>query len=360
MEGKHDVHHLSKFRDLVFRIPKVFILVAITCMIVGFALLRFYFRLTDRVIDLKEKKSCYFYIHTGSVFEAVKDSLVKKGYLTDPEKFEWLAQRKNYDQHIKPGRYRLMNGMRNNELVNLLRSGNQEPVKIVIQNVRTNNELAGKIGKYLEIDSTQLMERFTDTSYLARFDLTPPTLFVLFVPDTYEFYWNTSVDQLFERMQREYEHFWNSRRRHQADSLHLSKAEVVSLASIVEKESNKNEEKPVIAGVYINRLKKQIPLQADPTVIFALNDYRIRRVIKKHTEIKSPYNTYYFSGLPPGPICLPSKSSVDAVLHAADHSYLYFCAREDFSGYHNFAADLKTHNRNAQKYQKALNKMNIK
>jgi UPF0755 protein len=320
----------------------------------------FYLALTKPVIRLKDRKSCYFYVHTGSGFQAVIDSLVKKGYLTDPGKFEWLARRKHYDQRVRPGRYRLVDGMRNNTLVNLLRSGRQEPVRIIIQNVRTREELAGKIGRNLEVDSTRLSKLFNDPEFLARYDIFPPTLFILFIPNTYEFYWNTSGEQLFARMSREYQRFWNPGRIRLADSLHLSVAEVVTLASIVEKESNKNAEKPVIAGVYLNRLKKQIPLQADPTVIFAWNDYRIRRVLKKHTEIKSPYNTYYRTGLPPGPICLPSVASVDAVLHAVNHTYYYFCAREDLSGYHSFATGLEEHNRNARRYQKALDKMNIR
>lgn len=341
-------------------IAKVFILGGVTVILFATALLWYYIRWTKPVINLKEKKSCYFYIHSGSGFEAVKDSLVKKRYLNDPETFAWLAQLKHYDRHVKPGRYRLVNGMRNNALVNLLRSGKQEPVRIIIQNVRTREELAGKIGRQLEVDSAKLIKLFSNPSYLAKFNISPATLFVLFIPDTYEFFWNTSGDQLFKRMNREYEHFWNPRRKQMADSLQLSVAEVVTLASIVEKESNKNAEKPMIAGVYLNRLKKRIPLQADPTVIFAWNDYRIRRVLKIHTEIKSPYNTYFRTGLPPGPICLPSMASIDAVLHAVNHSCFYFCAREDLSGYHNFAADLEAHNRNARKYQKALDKMNIK
>jgi UPF0755 protein len=336
------------------------VLGGITVIFVALTLLWYYHLVTKPMIHLVHQRSCYFYIRTGSGFGAVKDSLVKKGYLTDPEKFEWLARRKHYDQHVKPGRYRLVNGMRNNVLVNLLRSGKQEPVRIIIQNVRTRNELAGKIGGHLEVDSVHLVKMFNDPAYLAAFHLSPATLFVLFIPDTYEFYWNTSGDQLFKRMDLEYKRFWNIGRTRLADSLKLSVIEVVTLASIVEKESNKNEEKPVIAGVYLNRLKKQIPLQADPTVIFAWDDYRIRRVLKVHTEINSPYNTYNRTGLPPGPICLPSIASIDAVLHAKKHAYYYFCAREDLSGYHNFAANLEEHNRNARKYQKSLDKMNIR
>jgi UPF0755 protein len=320
----------------------------------------FYLRMTKVIINLSEKKYCYFYIHTGASFRAVRDSLVKKGYLTDPEVFEWLANRKNYPQHIRPGRYRLTNGLRNNNLVNMLRSGMQEPVRIIIQNVRTRGDLAGRIGHQLEPDSLKLIGLFNDPAYLTGYGLTPSTLFVIFVPDTYEFFWNTSADQLFQRMYKEYNRFWTPARRQLAAVLRLSAAQVVTIASIVEKETNKNDEKPVIAGVYLNRLKLKMPLQADPTVIYAWNNYAIRRVMKKHTEIQSPYNTYLHAGLPPGPICLPSIASVDAVLHAANHSYLYFCAREDLSGYHNFASDLEGHTRNARKYQRALDKLNIR
>jgi UPF0755 protein len=250
--------------------------------------------------------------------------------------------------------------MSNNALVNLLRSGRQVPVRITIQNVRTREDLAGKIGRQLEVDSTNLIRLFNDQTYLSGFGLSPATLFVMFIPDTYEFLWNTSGDQLFERMNHEYQQFWNGKRRMQADSLHMDIPEIVTLASIVEKESNKNDEKPMIAGVYMNRLKRGIPLQADPTIIFAWNDYSIRRVLNRHLKIKSSYNTYIRTGLPPGPICLPSIASVEAVLHAKPTEYIYFCAKEDLSGYHNFASDLAAHNRNAKKYQQALNKLKVK
>lgn len=350
----------SQTRRISRALTKMLILAGVLVMIAGTLVFYYYLRITKPVINLDGKKGCYFYIYTGSSFLDVKDSLVKKGYLTDPDAFEWLAQRKNYPQRIKPGRYRLVNGMRNNVLVNLLRSGNQEPVRLIIQNVNTNAELAGKIGRRIETDSLQLSKLFNDRAYLSEFGISPLTLFTLFIPDTYEFYWNTSGDQLFKRMQKEYIRFWTPQRRHLADSLNLSAAQVVTLASIVEKETNKNSEKHIIAGVYLNRLRLQIPLQADPTVVFAWNDYRIRRVLKVHTLIKSPYNTYLKPGLPPGPICMPSVASVDAVLHAGHHPYLYFCAREDLSGYHNFAATLEEHNRNARKYQKSLDNMNIR
>lgn len=337
-----------------------FILVGATLLILGFALGRLYFFATRTMIDLQGQESAYFYIHTGSDFNAVGDSLQNRGYLNDRNAFEWLSRRKHYDQHVKAGRYLLKDGMSNNALVNLLRSGRQVPVRIVIQNIRSREELAGRIGRQLEADSTRLIRMFNDPRYLSSFGLTPPTLFVLFIPDTYEFFWNTSEEEFFDRMNKEYERFWTPMRIKLADSLHLTIPEVVTLASIVEKESNKNDEKPVIASVYLNRIKKRIPLQADPTIIFAWNDYTIRRVLNAHLKINSPYNTYLRTGLPPGPICLPSVASVDAVLHAKSTSYFYFCAKEDLSGYHNFARDLSEHNRNAKKYQQALNKLKIR
>jgi len=337
-----------------------FILVGATLLFLGFALGRLYFFATRTMIDLQGKESAYFYIHTGSDFNAVGDSLLKNGYLNDRGAFEWLSRRKHYDQHVKAGRYILKDRMSNNALVNLLRSGRQVPVRIVIQNLRSREELAGRIGRQLEVDSARLIRMFKDPRYLSSFGITPPTLLVLFIPNTYEFFWNTSGEQLFDRMNNEYKRFWTPKRIKLADSLRLTIPEVVTLASIIEKESNKNDEKPVIAGVYLNRIKKKIPLQADPTIIFAWNDYTIRRVLNTHLKINSPYNTYLRTGLPPGPICLPSVASVDAVLHATSSSYLYFCAKEDLSGYHNFARDLADHNRNAKKFQQALNKLKIR
>jgi UPF0755 protein len=335
-------------------------LVGATVFILVFSLLRFYFFATRPMIDLNGRKSVYFFIHTGSGFNSVRDSLLHKGYLKHPVTFEWLSHRKHYDQNVKAGRYQLKDGMSNNALVNLLKSGRQVPMRITIQNIRSREELAGKIGRQLEVDSTRLIRLFNDQTYLSAFGLSSATLFVMFIPNTYEFFWNTSGDQLFKRMNNEYKIFWTAKRRQMADSLRMTIPEIVTLASIVEKESNKNDEKSMIAGVYLNRLKKRIPLQADPTIIFAWNDYSIKRVMNRHLKIKSPYNTYTRSGLPPGPICLPSIASVEAVLHATGTPYIYFCAKEDLSGYHNFAVNLTEHNRNARKFQQALDKLKIK
>ncbi len=319
-----------------------------------------YRRVTRPVIDLRGRKVAYLFIPTGSGFSAVADSLTKSGFLTDPGAFNWLARRKHYDLHVRPGRYRLTQGMTNNALVNLLRAGIQEPVQVVIRQVATGAELAGRLARKIEADSAELIAVFNDRQYLKPLGLTPVTQLAFFIPDTYEFYWNTSGKEFMERMQKEFGRFWTPGRRRQAGELGLTIPQVVTLASIVEKESNRNDEKPVIAGVYLNRMRISMPLQADPTVLYAWNDKRIRRVYRSHTEIDSPYNTYRHAGLPPGPICLPSVASIDAVLQPSRHRYLYFCAREDLSGYHSFAADVETHRQNARKYQKALNKLNIR
>lgn len=305
-------------------------------------------------------KYVYFYIHTGSGFSAVVDSLTRLHYIDRPADFEWLARLKHYDEKVRPGRYRLTDGMSNNALVNLLRSGMQEPVNVVIQNVNTAAELAGRAGRRLEADSAALAAVIFDPSYLKERGLTRATALALFIPDTYECYWNTSASGFMEKMEKARDRFWNTARKGKAAGLGLNVAQVVTLASIVEKETAKDREKPAIAGVYLNRLRIGMPLQADPTVIFAWKDYSIRRVTGVHTSLKSPYNTYQNTGLPPGPICLPSVASIDAVLNADRHNYLYFCAKEDLSGYHNFAANLDEHSRNAKKYQRALNKLNIR
>jgi UPF0755 protein len=310
-------------------------------------------------ITTGDQPEAYLYIPTGSDFDAVKRLMTEHHYLNDLNSFESVAVRKKYDVKVKPGKYSIREGMNNNELVNLLRSGKQEPVKLILQNVRTPGELAGKIAGQIEADSLSLLNHFRDPEYLREFGVEPSTVFTLFIPNTYEFLWNSTSNQFIRRMYRERQKFWNEDRRTKMGLEGLDISGVVTLASILEKETAKNPEKPVIAGVYLNRLRRDWPLQADPTLIFAWNDYSIKRVLNKHKEIDSPYNTYKHTGLPPGPICLPSVSSIDAVLNYAHHAYMYFCAKDDLSGYHNFAITLAEHNRNAERYQAALKRLNI-
>ena len=303
--------------------------------------------------------TAYIYIHTGADFPAVKNLLSGHHYLRDLKSFEWVAQKKKYDMKVRPGRYKICYGMNNNELVNLLRSGKQEPVRVILQNVRTPEELAGKIASQIEGDSISILNLLRDPDYLWEFGAGPATIFTLFIPNTYEFLWNTTADQFIRRMYKERQKFWNDERLTQMSQEGLDIPGVITLASILEKETAKNTEKPVIAGVYLNRIRKSWPLQADPTLIFAWNDYTIKRVLNKHKEINSPYNTYKYTGLPPGPICLPSVSSIDAVLNYEKHGYMYLCAKDDLSGYHNFAVTLAEHNRNAERYQAALKRLNV-
>jgi UPF0755 protein len=301
----------------------------------------------------------YVHIPSNAGFDDVKLLLYSKGLIIHRKNFEWWAEKKKYPELVKPGRYLIKDGMSNNELINMLRAGEQVPVQLIFNNVRDIYQLAQRVSQQIEADSASIINLLTDSTYLALLGFTKETASVMFIPNTYEMYWNTSAEGFIKRMHDEYIKFWSGSRTEKARKLNMTIPEVVTLASIVEKETNKDDEKPVIAGVYINRLKAGWRLQADPTVIYALNDYSIKRVLNKHKEINSPYNTYKVSGLPPGPICVPSISSIDAVLNYAHHNYLYFCAKDDLSGYHAFAKTNKQHQRNARKYQEALNKMGI-
>ncbi len=298
-------------------------------------------------------------IPTNASFEVVKNVLYEKGVIVHRKNFEWWAEAKKYPDFIKPGRYILQDKMSNYELVNLLRSGNQVPVQVVFNNQRDIYQLAGRISQQIEADSTSIIAYLSNTKVLEKYGLTKETISCLFIPNTYEFYWNTDAEKFVTRMATEYDKFWNESRTIRAQSVNLTVPEVITLASIVEKESNKNDEKPMIAGVYLNRLKAGWLLQADPTLLYAINDKNIRRVLNVHKEIDSPYNTYKTAGLPPGPICIPSISSIEAVLNPSDENYLYFCAKDDLSGYHVFAKTNAQHNRNAKKYRQALDDLKV-
>ena len=279
--------------------------------------------------------------------------------LIDKNSFEWVAERKNYRYNIKAGRYFINRELNNNELLNLLRSGMQIPVKVTFNHLRTKEQLMGKISAQIEADSITIINQLSDTTFLIETGLNNDNVSCLFIPNTYEFYWNISATEFLNKMQKEYDKFWNNERLKKAATIGLTKFEVSTLASIVEMESYKKEEHPIIARLYLNRLKKGMKLQSDPTIIFAIGDFTIRRVLTKDLKINSPYNTYLHKGLPPGPICLPSINAIDAVLNASKNDYLFMCAREDFSGYHNFAKTSKEHSKNARKYRRALNKQKI-
>ena len=300
-----------------------------------------------------------FYIHTGSGFDQVMEDLDTQGIIMDKKSFRWVAHKKGYDENVKPGRYKIRNGSSNNELVNMLRSGNQDPVMVVFNNIRTIEELAGRVSGYLESDSATFAAYLVDPELPSRYGFNTETFSTMFIPNTYEFFWTTTPEEFTERMSKEYEDFWKGKRDKQAESLNMSRIEVVTLASIVDEETLYDEENSRVAGVYMNRLEQGIPLQADPTLKFAIDDATRKRILNKDKKIDSPYNTYTNKGLPPGPISFPSVSAIDGVLNYEHHNYIFFCAKPDFSGYHVFARTLAQHNRNAREYQQALNRNRI-
>ena len=335
----------------------LFVAVMLTGSIVAY---QFYQKIYRSNVSLQgEKPQAYIYIPTNSDFNDVVQKLDEKQLIEDTESFRWVAEKKNYVHSIQPGRYKIEEGMSNNKLVNLLRSGHQEPLNLIFNNVRTKEQLASKVSRQIEADSAEIVRLLNDDSYLSEFDFTPQTVYAMFIPNTYEFWWNTGAKGFIKRMYKEYQRFWNKSRRTKAEKIDFSTIEVSTLASIVDEETLKDEEMPKIAGVYINRLDRGMRLQADPTIKFAMGDFTIKRVLKKHLEIDSPYNTYKNRGLPPGPIAIPSIEAIEAVLNYESHRYLYFCAKPDFSGYHNFAKTHYQHILNAREYQRALNQERI-
>ncbi|MBL7137321.1 MAG: endolytic transglycosylase MltG [Bacteroidales bacterium] len=339
------------FRITVLRIIPFLVLAT---LLVGTE--RLYFRIHTSVIDLGDADHAWLTIPTGAGFNQVKDSLYYHGYVNKKKFIENYVELGKYDHYFKPGRYRLRNKMSAQELVDMLIRGLQTPVKVSFHNIRNKEELAGRIARQIEADSLSLLKALSDDTFLSQYEVTVLTLFTMTIPNTYEMWWNSTAEDFMARMATESGKFWKGARTQQADSIGLSIPEVVTLASIIEKETAMNDEKPLIAGVYINRLQKKWPLQADPTLIFAWDDFTINRVLNKHKEINSPYNTYKNIGLPPGPICIPSIASIDAVLNYRDHGYMYFCARDDFSGYHVFSTSLNEHNRNARRYQQVFSR----
>jgi len=304
------------------------------------------------------KADYVLYIQRGSTYETVIDSLVKNDVLYDLKGFKWVARKKDYPSLVKPGRYLLRKNMNSNEVVNMLRSGQQTALNVTFNNIRFAEQLASVVAGYLEPDSAAFMEVLSP-GYGPEYGFTPETYKAMFIPNTYQFYWTTTPKEFTDRMKKEYDRFWNEQRRQKAEALGMTPVEVATLAAIVQEETVKEDEKPRVAGVYINRLRRNMPLQADPTVKFAVGDFTLQRILFVHLETDSPYNTYKNAGLPPGPITFPEISSIDAVLNYEAHNYLYFCAKDDFSGYHAFARTLAEHNRNADRYRKALNERKI-
>jgi len=335
------------------------IIVLLLVVAAGIVANSMYKRIFEPNVLVGGTESVYVYISSSGNFESLKDSLYYHNFVANKPSFEWVAERKGLPRSIKPGRYEIVPNMNNNELVNLLRSGKQAPIKLTFNNIRTKEQFAGRMAEKFEFDSIELITFLYDVDFLKQYQKTLETAMTLFIPNTYLIYWNITAKDFIARMKKEHDAFWTEKRSNFAKEMGLTKEEVVTLASIVQEETNKNDEKQRVAGVYVNRLKSNWLLQADPTLKFALGDFTIRRVLSEHKELESPYNTYKYTGLPPGPICMPDISSIDAVLNYEHHNYYYFCAKDDMSGYHVFENSLSKHNINAQKYHNALNRAKI-
>ncbi len=301
------------------------------------------------------------YVPTGATYATLLDSLGRDGHrVANVRRFDRVARGYGLNEGVKPGRYVLKEGMSYRQVVQMLRRGLQTPVRLTFSNARTIDRLAGAVSRCVETDSVTLLAAFTDPSFTKEYGFEPHTFIAMFIPNTYEVYWNSTARNVCDRMKKEYDRFWNEERRAKAAAINLTPLQVSVLASIVYEETKKNDEMARVAGVYVNRLRIGMPLQADPTLKFAAGDFSLKRVLDKHKLTDSPYNTYMYKGLPPGPICMPSIRALDGVLDYEHHNYLYFCAAPDFSGYHRFSPDLAGHERNRQAYIRFLNANHIR
>lgn len=329
------------------------VMIVFTIMLSSFSFYFYQMFFTPNI--LVDKGDQYFEIPIGTTFKEIQRRLYDEGIVNDPVSFGFLAKVKSYDENVKHGMYLLKENMSNREAINLLRSGRQSPVRMTFNTARKIEDLAEKLTANLEMDSAALAPYLQSDSVAKAYGFDRENFISMFIPNTYEVYWTADAKDILDRMKLEYDRFWTDARKAKAKKVGLTPQEVSTLASIVDSETNIMDEAPTIAGVYLNRLKKEYLLQADPTLVFALNDFTIKRVLTIHKNVESKYNTYKYYGLPPGPIMMPSMKAVDAVLNAESHNYLYFCAKEDFSGRHVFATNLIDHNANARRFQQALN-----
>lgn len=310
--------------------------------------------------NVKEGEKFELLLPKGSNFKTLMDSLNKHDLVKDQLSFKFLAKLVGVQEKVKPGRYLIYSTSGNWELLRKLRNGRQDAIKVVVNTWRLKEDIAGKLSTFLPFDSTYIYKQLDSAEYVESLGFTKETIPSIFIPNTYEVFWTADFPSFMEKMKKQYNKYWTNERKNKAAALNLSPDQVGVLASIVEGESKKSDEQSRIAGVYWNRLQKNMPLQADPTVVFAWKDFTIKRVTGKYTGINSPYNTYRVVGLPPGPISIPNPDVIDKVLNLEKHDYLYFCAKEDFSGYHSFAVDYASHLKNAAAYQKALDANQIK
>jgi UPF0755 protein len=336
---------------------KTIILTLLVVVLVGlFFAMRFYKDYFSGNVSGEEK---YLYVHTGSRLDDLYREIDSKKILRDLPSFKEAAVKMDLATRLTPGRYKLNRGMNNRSLVNMIKAGNQEPVNLKYQNLRKKEDFAGYVSKQLEPDSSTFMKLLDSADLVKEYGFTSDNIYTMFIPNTYQMYWNTPAMEFFKKMNAEYHKFWNPERLKKAEALNLTPIQVSILASIVDGEAIYDKEMPTIAGLYLNRLSRGIRLQADPTVIFANNDFTVKRVTFQLLQIDSKYNTYKYAGLPPGPVMMPSIKALDAVLNRENNNYLYMCAKEDFSGYHNFAETKAQHEINANKYRQALNDRKI-
>lgn len=332
----------------------------IIILFIGIISAIFIYQKYKEVFKSNVKNNVTLYIPSNSNYKTLCDSLKSSDALADFKSFKNTANLKNLKNKVHSGKYLLKKGMTNNEIINILRSGKQTPVKLTFNNNRTINDFAGKVSKFIEPDSASIINLLDNEDFIKEFGFNKQNIIGMFIPNTYEVWWDISEEDFIKRMKKEYDHFWTDERKAKAKQLNLNLKEISTLASIVQAEQMAHpNERAKVAGLYINRLKRGMLLQSDPTLIFASGDFTKKRVLNKDKEIDSPYNTYMHAGLPPGPINMPKISSVDAVLNYEHHNYIFMCAKEDFSGYHNFSTNARQHGIYARKYQQALNKRKI-
>lgn len=309
--------------------------------------------------NVKEGEKFELLIPKNATFQTMMDSLDKYKVVNDQLSFKFLAKLVGVQAKVRPGRYVINSESGNWELLRKVRNGRQDAIKVVVNTWRLKEDIAGKLSDFLPFDSVYIYKRLDSLDYVSALGFNKETIPNIFVPNTYEVFWTSDFDSFMQKMKKQHDKLWTLARKQKAQNLHMTEDQVGVLASIVEGESKKPDEQSRIAGVYWNRLQKNMPLQADPTVVFAWKDFTIKRVTGKYTNINSPYNTYKNTGLPPGPISIPNPEVIDKVLNLEKHNYLYFCAKEDFSGYHSFAVDYTEHLKNAAAYQKALDQNHI-
>ncbi|WP_400193844.1 endolytic transglycosylase MltG [Hymenobacter sp. B81] len=344
------------------RWPRILTIVLLTLLVLGGAGLYGAWRVLWRLnVTPSAYGPAYLFIRTGGTYQDVLDSLRRHELLKEPATFAWLAEQRGYPQQVKPGRYRLDFDLGNQALLERLLRGEQDTLEFVLDAFKYKPQLVRQAARQLEADSTELRRLLNRPAWLRQRYATDTTaVLTLFIPGRYRLLWNTSAGQFVDSMAAQHRRFWTAKRRERADSLGLSPTEVHVLASIVQRETAKPEDKPLIAGVYLNRLRRGMRLQADPTLLWAIGNFGVKRVLNRDKLVDSPYNTYKHKGLPPGPITSANRSSLDAVLKPAAHDYLFFCAQAGGSGYSDFAVTFAEHKRNARRYQRWLDSLNIK